>query len=107
MKTIALLILLPVCLLACATASPPPSGNTVVYHPETPWLSSSSAPSDKNLVTVTWTLANIRSGLGNEYPVVKYVQQGDKLTVLGASGDWIYVRSESGRQGWISNRVVK
>ncbi len=53
MKTIALLILLPVCLLACATASPPPSGSTVVYHPETPWLSPSSASSDKDLVTVT------------------------------------------------------
>ena len=87
MKKVALLILLPLCLLACATANHPPSG--------------------KNLVIVTWTLANIRSGVGNDYPVVKFVQQGDKLTVIGASGDWLNVRFENGRQGWISNRVVK
>ena len=87
MKKVALLILLPLCLLACATANHSPSG--------------------KNLVIVTWTLANIRSGVGNDYPVVKFVQQGDKLTVIGASGDWLNVRFENGRQGWISNRVVK
>ena len=102
MKKVSLLILLPLSLLACATVSHSPSGNTVVYHPET-----STAPSHKGLVTVTWTFANIRSGVGNDYPVVKYVKQGDKLTVIGESGDWLNVRFENGRQGWISSRVVK
>jgi len=107
MKKVALLILLPLCLLACATANHSPSGNTVVYHPGTSGLSPSAVPSEKGLVTVTWTLANIRSGVGNDYPVVKFVQQGDKLTVIGASGDWLNVRFGNGRQGWISKRVVK
>ncbi len=107
MKKVALLILLPICLLACATATPSPSGNTVVYHPETSWPSPSAVPSAKGLVTVSWTLAHIRSGVGNDYPVVKFVNQGDKLTVIGESGDWLNVRFENGRQGWISNRVVK
>jgi uncharacterized protein YgiM (DUF1202 family) len=102
MKKVALLILLPLCLLACAAANHSPSGNTVVYQPEI----SSRSPS-KGLVTVTWTLANIRSGVGNDYPVVKFVKQGDKLTVIGESGDWLNVRFEDDRQGWISNRVVK
>ena len=108
MKKVFLLILLSLSLLACATVNHSPSGNAaVVYQPETSSLSPSTAPSHKGLVTVTWTLANIRSGVGNDYPVVKFVQQGDKLTVIGASGDWLNVRFENGRQGWISNRVVK
>ena len=89
MKKVPLFILLPLFLLACAT----------VNH--------SAVPSDQKLVTVTWTLANIRSGIGNDYPVVKFVKQGDKLTLIGESGDWFNVRFENGQQGWISNRVVK
>jgi uncharacterized protein YgiM (DUF1202 family) len=107
MKKVSLLILLPFCLLACGTVNHSPSGKSVVYHPETPSLPPSTIPSDKNIVTVTWTLANIRSGVGNDYPVVKFVQRGDKLTVIGESGDWLNVRFENGQQGWISNRVVK
>ena len=107
MKKVPVLILLPLCLLACATANHSPSGNAVVYHPENSSLSPSTVPSDKGLVTVTWSFANIRSGVGNDYPVVKYVKQGDKLTVIGESGDWFNVRFENGQQGWISNRVVK
>ena len=56
---------------------------------------------------VTWTFANIRSGAGDNYPVVTTVKQGDKLTVIGESGDWFNVRLENGQEGWISNRVVK
>ena len=89
MKKIVLLILLSLSLLACAAAN----------H--------STTPSDQKIVTVTWTLANIRLGIGNDYPVVKFVQQGDKLVLIGESGDWLNVRCENGRQGWISNRVVK
>lgn len=61
----------------------------------------------EKIVTVTWTLANIRSGAGNDYPVVASVNQGDKLNVIGESGEWLNVRLEDGKEGWISNRVVK
>jgi N-acetylmuramoyl-L-alanine amidase len=57
--------------------------------------------------TVIWTSANIRSGAGDNYPVVTTVKQGDKLIVLGESGEWFNVRAEGGQQGWINNRVVK
>ncbi len=106
MKKMALLILLSFCLMACAAANPSPSSKAAVYRAESSSLPS-AVPSNRGFVTVTWTLANIRSGLGNDYPVVKYVQQGDKLTVIGESGDWLHVSFGSGRQGWISNRVVK
>lgn len=60
-----------------------------------------------HIVTVTWTFANIRSGAGNDYSVVATVKQGDKLAVIGVSGEWFNVRLEGGQQGWISSRVVK
>jgi len=59
------------------------------------------------IVTVTWTFVNIRSGAGNEFPVVTTVKQGDRLTVIGEQQEWLNVRLEDGKEGWINSRVVK
>jgi len=76
--------------------------------PEKPVISVPvSPPSGTTIVTVTWTFANIRSGAGNNYSVVTTVKQGDKLTTIGESGEWFNVRLEDGKEGWISNKVVK
>jgi len=62
----------------------------------------------KNIVTVTWTSADIRSGAGNEFSIVANVKQGDKLILLGEDGEWLKVQLENGSQeGWISSAVVK
>jgi uncharacterized protein YgiM (DUF1202 family) len=79
---------------------PPPEKPTTLT-PVTPPMGT------EKIATVTWTFANIRSGAGNDYPVVTTVKQGDKLTVIGEFGEWFNVRLESGQQGWISNGVVK
>jgi hypothetical protein len=63
--------------------------------------------SSKNIVTVTGTSANIRSGAGNEFSIVTTVKQGDKLTFLGEYGEWFNVRLENGQEGWINNMFVK
>ena len=111
MKKISALILLPFCLLACASVAHSPSSNSAASPPanrvETLSVSPSAIPSNGTLVTVTWTFANIRAGVGNDYPVVKFVKQGDKLRVIGASGGWFNICSEDGQEGWISSRVVK
>jgi hypothetical protein len=80
-----------------------------VTPPEKPTTSTPVTPSmgTEKTVTVTWTFANIRSDAGDNYPVVTTVKQGDKLTVIGESGEWFNVRLEGGQQGWISNKVVK
>ena len=78
-----------------------------VTPPEKPTTSTPVTPSMSTEKSVTWTFANIRLGAGNEYPVVTTVKQGDKLTVIGKSGEWFNVQVEGGQQGWISNRVVK
>jgi len=64
-------------------------------------------PQGTNIVTVTGTSANIRSGAGNEFPTVAAVKQGDKLILLGEYGEWFNVRSESDSEGWINSRFVK
>jgi len=61
----------------------------------------------EKIVTVNWPFENIREGPGMDYSVVATVKQGDKLTVIGESGEWLNVRLENGQEGWISNRVVK
>ena len=64
------------------------------------------ASSTANTVTVTWTSANIRSGAGNEFPVLKTMKRGDKLTVIGEDREWFNVRLDDGKEGWINTRVV-
>lgn len=59
------------------------------------------------VVTVTWTSANIRSGAGNEFPVLTTVNKVDRLTIIGERGEWFNVRLEDGKEGWINSRVVK
>ena len=78
-----------------------------VTPPEKPVTSTPVTPSMSTEKTVTWTFANIRSGAGDNYPVVTTVKQGDKLTVIGESGEWFNVRVDNGQQGWVSNKVVK
>jgi hypothetical protein len=79
-----------------------------VIPPEKPITSTPVTPSSAtNIVTVTWTFANIRSGAGNNYPLVTTVKQGDKLAVIGELGEWFNVRLENKQEGWISNKVVK
>jgi len=57
--------------------------------------------------TVTWTFAVIRWGARNDYPIVATVNQGDKLSIIGESGEWFYVQLENGQHGWVNNRVAK
>jgi hypothetical protein len=80
-----------------------------VSTPQIPKTSTSITPSmsAEKIVTVIWTFANIRSGAGDNHPVVITVKQGDKLVVIGESGEWFNVRLENGQEGWISNGVVK
>ena len=68
---------------------------------------STPASATTNILTVTWTSANIRSGAGNEFLVVTTVKKGDRLTAIGELREWFNVRLEDGKEGWINSRVVK
>ncbi len=73
-------------------------------HPVTPMVTS---PLKTNVVIVTGTFANIRSGTGIEFPIITTVKKGDKLTLLGEYSEWLNVRLENGQEGWIDNKFTK
>jgi len=60
-----------------------------------------------NVIVVTGTSANIRSGAGNEFPSITIVKQGDKLILLGEYGEWFNVRLKNGQEGWINRKFAK
>ena len=70
-------------------------------------LSKQKPVQDKKDVIVAWTFAIIRSVADNNSALVTAVKQGDKLTVISELGKWLNVRLEDGREGWISNNVIK
>jgi hypothetical protein len=78
----------------------PPRENPQTSLPATP-------PPSGNAVTVTGTFANIRSGAGNEFPIVTTLRQGDKVILLGEKGEWFHVRLENGEEGWVNNKFAK
>jgi uncharacterized protein YceK len=72
--------------------------------PSTPITPSSVAT---KIATVTWTSANIRSGAGDEFPVLTIVNRGERLTIIGEREEWFNVRLEDGKEGWIKSIAVK
>jgi uncharacterized protein YgiM (DUF1202 family) len=61
---------------------------------------------DRNWVTVTAEVLNVRSGPGKGHPVIGRVRQGRRLEVEDSAGGWSYVRLPHGRQGWVMNRFT-
>jgi hypothetical protein len=102
-------ILTPVCPTKLESKPSDQTPKPRITRPEEPITSTPVTPSSgpANIVTIIWTSANIRSGAGKEFPVVTIVKKGDKLIVIGESGEWLNVRLENGQEGWISSRVVK
>lgn len=92
------------------TASPqekklkPEGVNTIQKQQTTSPIGLAQSP---NTTVVTGTFANIRSGPGDEFPILTVVKNGESLILLGESDDWVNVRMENGKEGWINRRFVK
>jgi len=81
------------------SSTPPPAA--------TPAAVQSAPAAEGNMVEVTGSSVNIRSGPGTNYGIIISVKQGDRLPLLGESGNWFQVRLPDGREGWIFNKLVK
>lgn len=57
-------------------------------------------------VSVTAHTLNVRSGPGMGHPVIEQVRQGIVLTVQGTAPGWLYVRTPSGKFGWVSGQYT-
>ena len=57
-------------------------------------------------VSVTANTLNVRSGPGLGHPVIEKVRQGIVLAVQGTAPGWLYVRTPSGKLGWVSGQYT-
>jgi uncharacterized protein YgiM (DUF1202 family) len=76
----------------------PPQGVERTPEPVTPPL---------EMVSVTASMVNIRSGPGMKNEVVTTVRKGDELELLGQTGSWCNVRLSNGVEGWIYKKLVR
>lgn len=58
-------------------------------------------------VTITAQLLNVRSTPDVESNVTEQVQRGMLLDVIGAAPDWLYIKTRSGRYGWIMQQFTQ
>lgn len=70
--------------------------------PETPSKSGAAQAG-----TVTGKGVNVRKGPGSGYAKVTSLASGSKLRIWSQSGNWYFVTTASGKDGWISKTYVK
>ena len=62
--------------------------------------------SSGGVAVVTGSSVNVRGGPGTGYDVMAQAGQGDRLSVLDKSGDWVKIKLGSGSAGWIAGWLV-
>lgn len=72
-----------------------------------PATNTSMSPQGGATVEVTGSTVNIRSGPGTSHGIIGSVRRGDRLSLLGESGNWYQIRLPDGREGWIFNKLVR
>ena len=69
--------------------------------------SATPASTGEPSVQVTGSSVNIRSGPGTSHDIIDSVKRGDRLVLLGESGNWFQVRLPNGKEGYIINKLCK
>jgi len=69
------------------------------------WVKNSLVSSEKGIV-VDVKRANVRKGPGKHHPVVFRAYKGVAFKVLEERKEWLHVRHENGREGWINKSLI-
>ena len=77
----------------------------VIEKPEPLTVQTLQPPSLKNLVVKK--KANLREEASIKSKVIGRLKKGEKLEILGQSGNWFRVKSPSGLTGWIYKTLVR
>lgn len=56
---------------------------------------------------VTTNQVNLRGGPGTEHSLIGQVRTGDKLSVIGRTGDWYQVNKADGNPAWVAGWLVR
>jgi len=57
-------------------------------------------------VRVNVSTLNIRGDASTSSEVIGHARRGERLTVVGDSGDWLRVKLNDGTTGWVSSQLV-
>ena len=56
---------------------------------------------------ITSFKANVRSGPGTGYRVIERLKKGEPVDIMEKKGDWLKVRCNGRKEGWIHGKLVK
>lgn len=56
---------------------------------------------------VTANNLNVRSGPSTSYSIIHVIWKGNKVKVIGQSGDWYQIQLSDGRTGWVSKLYLQ
>lgn len=90
--------------LASCRATAPPAPEPAPTPVPTPTPAPAVEPAT---VTVTARSLNVRSSPGTDAAVVGRARRGDRLEVIGESGEWLEVRAAASLAGWVHGRYVR
>lgn len=93
-------LVLLVILAACSPLATPTQGTTPTAAPATATPAPLSPTPTADTCTVTAGHLNLRTGAGNQFPVIKVLTQGETLIVINP-GEWLNVTDATGAQGFI------
>lgn len=57
--------------------------------------------------TVTASRLNVRKGPSTSYSIMHLLWNGNRVKVIGESGNWYQIRLSDGRTGWVSKNYLK
>ena len=66
-----------------------------------------TASKEVNKIMITVTKSNIRKGPGKDYKIIAVSKKGTELEFLGKSGNWVKVKTVSGKVGYVYNTLVQ
>ncbi|GGC85047.1 hypothetical protein GCM10007216_14680 [Thalassobacillus devorans] len=72
----------------------------------TPYLLKTESAQSAGKVTVDVDIANIRSGPSTSNDMIAQAKQGETLTKLDESGEWVKIQLNNGDTGWIAGWLV-
>ena len=72
-----------------------------------PLLAAAGASHAESLWVKDEVILNVRSGPGNQYPVLGVIRTGDSAAVLTRQGKWTEVRSSIAPRGWIPSGYLQ
>ena len=93
-------------LLLAACAAPPPAPTPVPPPAPAPAPSSPQPETPIGSGRVNASVLNVRNSPSMQGEVIGHARRGEKVTILGESGEWLRVRTGGGETGWVSSQHI-